>query len=157
MIRVREVMSRPAESIAGHEMLSQAARQILDKDLRLLVVVSDEGHAIGTLSERDIVTVVAQGQDPTRRRVSEAANSDVQAIDPGDDIETAARRMGELGLRRLPVCHDGELVGIVALEDLVPGHLGAGGILEALHRRRSSNGATPRRHHLLHFGRAHAA
>ena len=157
MIRVREVMTRPAESIAGHEMLPQAARQILEKDLRLLVVVSDEGHAIGTISERDIVTVVAQGQDPTRHRVSDVATKDLQAIDPSDDVDTAARRMGELGIRRLPVCHDGELVGIVALEDLVPGHLGVSGILEGLHRRASATPRVPRRHRFAHFRKSHAA
>ena len=149
-------MTRPVESIAGHEMVSKAARQLIEHDLRLLVVVSDEGHAIGTISERDIVGVIAAGQDATRHRVHDVAHGEVEAVSPDDDVEVAARRMGELGIRRLPVCHNGELVGIVALEDLVPGHLSATGIVEAMRRRHGRVAVTPKRH-FIRLGRSHAA
>lgn len=132
MKRIHDVMRAPVETIASHELLPAAARTLCEHDLRLLVVISDEGHAIGTLTDRDIVRVVGAGQDAARERVGDVCTSEVITISPDDSVEVAASLMGQHGIRRLPVCRDGELVGIVALDDLAPDHLQTEGILRAI-------------------------
>lgn len=159
-MRVQDVMRTPVETIAGHELTPAAARAMCEHDLRLLVVISDEGHVIGTITDRDIVRVVAAGQDPTRHRVAELCADIVYSVTPDDDLATVARVMGEHGVRRLPVCRDRELVGIVALDDLAPGHLTEEGILRAMSWRgergssRRSDGS--RRSHVRRYLQRHA-
>jgi CBS domain-containing protein len=132
MKHIHDVMQPAVETIEGHELLTAAARCLCEHDLRLLVVISDEGHAIGTVTDRDIVRLVASGQDPTRERVADACSTDLLVVAPDDGLEAAAKLMGEHGVRRLPVCEDGRLVGIVALDDLAPEHLSTEGILRGI-------------------------
>jgi CBS domain-containing protein len=43
----------------------------------------------------------------------------VYTIGPDEDASAAMKRMGELGIRRLPVVDGGNLIGILSREDLV--------------------------------------
>ena len=43
----------------------------------------------------------------------------VYTIGPDEDASAAMKRMGELGIRRLPVMDGGNLIGILSREDLV--------------------------------------
>jgi CBS domain-containing protein len=40
-------------------------------------------------------------------------------VAPDEDLEVAARRMAELGVRHLPVVDGGRLVGVLSMRDLL--------------------------------------
>lgn len=134
MTLVRAVMSGNPETIAGHELLPAAAKRMRDCDTGALVVVSDEGKVTGILTDRDIVVrLVANGQDPSRAKVSDICSTEIAAVGPGDDVEQAFALMRDKAVQRLPVCDAGALVGILTLGDLALDH-GVSDVLGAAER-----------------------
>ncbi|MEV6320746.1 CBS domain-containing protein [Nocardia sp. NPDC051787] len=85
------------------------------------VVVSPDGNAIaGIVSERDVVrSLHARGADLLDTPVSEIMTSDVRTCAVDDRVDGLRRIMTEHRIRHLPVVHEGRLVGIVSIGDVV--------------------------------------
>ncbi|MBF6300105.1 CBS domain-containing protein [Nocardia amamiensis] len=85
------------------------------------VVVSPDGNAIaGIVSERDVVrSLHARGADLLDTPVSEIMTADVRTCALDDRVDGLRRIMTEHRIRHLPVVHEGRLVGIVSIGDVV--------------------------------------
>ena len=81
--------------------------------------VYDERKLIGIVTERDLTAAIAEGIDPATTRVVEFMTEQPVTVGPDDDLELAARRMAELGVRHLPVVDGGRLVGVLSMRDLL--------------------------------------
>jgi CBS domain-containing protein len=116
---VRELMTANPCAIDADKSIAYAAKMLRDEDVGLAPIV-DGDKLVGTLTDRDIaIHVVAEGRDPESTTVREIASTRLVTIDPGQDVEEAARLMGEHQIRRLPVVEeDGKLVGVVAQADI---------------------------------------
>lgn len=99
----------------------------------LVVVRGNDGACIpvGLLTDRDIVLAVVSAQaDPAALFVRDLMSSPAVLAHRDDDIWRLVRRMRQYGVRRLPVVgNDGNLMGIVALDDLLRA---AAGLLDEL-------------------------
>ena len=84
------------------------------------LIVQESGHLAGIVTDRDLVVrVLAEGIDATSARVGDFATYDAITVSVHEGLETAAERMREHGIRRLPVVDDqGQVVGIVTADDL---------------------------------------
>jgi CBS domain-containing protein len=51
-------------------------------------------------------------------KLREFVNARVETVDPGDTLQCAAEKMGELDIGSLPVCDNGQLVGIITDRDI---------------------------------------
>lgn len=118
-MKVHEIMTRGAEFITADKTIEQAAVKMKKSGIGDMPVV-DGGEAVGMLTDRDItLRIVAEGLDPQTTYVTDAMTDEVFACKENDDIETAARLMGDRRVRRLLVMTDGrKLSGIVSLGDL---------------------------------------
>jgi len=112
----------------GHEVTTikanvtlRGAAQLLDeRKIGSVVATQDNGDLIGVLSERDITRQVARhGARALDMIVADAMTRDVITAEPGETIDQGLERMTDRRIRHLPVCHDGELVGLVSIGDLV--------------------------------------
>lgn len=123
-ILVREVMSKKPK-VGGPDMsVQEAARSMRSAKVGSLIIIED-GHAIGILTERDILNkVVAEGKLPSELKVSDVMSSPVVTAKPDDKVSAAAKRMSQMRLRRLPVVDGGELVGMLTENDIL--HLSPG-------------------------------
>lgn len=85
------------------------------------VVVSVDGRSIaGIVSERDVARGLnTHGGDVLNLRIDQLMTADVQTCAPGDEVSSIARIMTDRRFRHLPVAHDGALVGIVSIGDVV--------------------------------------
>jgi CBS domain-containing protein len=103
-----------------HDSVEAAARTMRDRGVGCVVVLED-GHPIGLLTDRDLVVrVLAAGEDPTRLRVADVVTYAPITVSVDDGIETAVERMRVHGVRRLPLVNErGEAVGIVTADDLL--------------------------------------
>jgi CBS domain-containing protein len=61
-LRVGELMSSPAVTVAMTSGLDEAARLMLDNHVHRLVAVDDGGHPVGVLSSIDFVALYAEAQ-----------------------------------------------------------------------------------------------
>ena len=85
-----------------------------------VVVIDADRRPIGMLTDRDLaVRVVAQGRDCEDPRASEIMSKPLHTASAEEPLESVSERMRIAGVRRLPVVRDDELVGLVALDDLV--------------------------------------
>jgi CBS domain-containing protein len=67
-----------------------------------------------------VVEVLAKGLDPAKTTVGSLMRSPVVIAYESEDTTQAIERMRMYGVRRLPVvAHEGEVVGIVTLNDLL--------------------------------------
>ena len=117
--------------------LRDVAKVLVDNGISGLPVCGVGRELLGIVSEGDILVKEAgpRERDPgfLRRlrgtatkaqkaravKVQEAMTTPVVTISPHTSVAEAARRMSDLGVKRLPVVQDDKLVGIVSRTDLV--------------------------------------
>ena len=84
------------------------------------VPVLHNGKLMGIFSERDLMKrVVAEGRDPRSTCLAEVMTDDPLTINTNEELETCMTLMRRHNFRHLPVCHDGQLVGMVSLRDIL--------------------------------------
>ncbi|MEU3774613.1 CBS domain-containing protein [Streptomyces sp. NPDC032472] len=116
--KIREVMTERLVTTAAQVSVAEAARRMRDEDIGNVLVV-DEGHVKGVVTDRDLVVrVLAEGKEPEQTTVADVCSEDVVTVSPDDDIEKAVELMRSHALRRLPVTEKDQPVGIVSLGDL---------------------------------------
>jgi CBS domain-containing protein len=81
--------------------------------------VYEERRLIGIVTERDLTAAVAEGANPATTRVADYMTEQPVTVAPNDDLEVAARRMAEIGVRHLPVVEGDRLVGVLSMRDLL--------------------------------------
>ena len=97
------------------------------------IVVTENGDAVGIITERDIVRkVVAWEKESGKISASEIMSSPLMTIRPSTNIIDAARIMLKHDIRRLVVKENGSPSGIVTDKDLLMIAPGLNTILESL-------------------------
>jgi CBS domain-containing protein len=116
---IRDVMTPDPVCVDPHASVVDAARRMREVDSGAILVAED-GHLKGLLTDRDIVVrAVADGRDPARVEVQEICSAEVEALRPEDDVERAVQLMRDRHVRRIPVVEEGDHpVGIVSIGDL---------------------------------------
>jgi CBS domain-containing protein len=84
------------------------------------VVVAVEGRPVGIVTDRDLALRVVADRMPLNVAIHEVMTRDPAMVRIDDTIDVAVTRMRERGVRRLPIVdHEGVVVGLVALDDLL--------------------------------------
>lgn len=118
-VPVMEVMSRDPVTITRDETVTQAAAKMKEKDVSALIVV-DGNKVTGIVTDYDIVhKVVAKDMWPSKMNVGDIMTAPVVSIHPHTEVENAARKMSEEGIRRLVVTENSDLQGIVTENDIL--------------------------------------
>ena len=115
---LQDVMSTNPITLPATASVAQAAMRMRDDDIGD-VMVMDGGRVFGILTDRDVVVrVVAEGMDPAGTTIRDVCTSDLVTLSPEDDVKRAIDLMKQKAIRRIPVCQDGNPVGIVSIGDL---------------------------------------
>jgi CBS domain-containing protein len=118
-MKVSEVMTTELETVQLDSTLEEVASIMKVGDVGAVPVVDEDDDLVGIITDRDIVVrCVADGKDPAETNVEDILSHQLETIEPDADIEEAARLMADKRIRRLPVCQDGELVGMLSIGDL---------------------------------------
>jgi CBS domain-containing protein len=97
----------------------ETVRAMVERNIGAVPVLH-KGRLVGIFSERDLMKrVVAQGCDPRSTCLAEVMTQDPFTIGMNEELEKCMTLMHEHGFRHLPVCHDGRLIGIVSLRDVL--------------------------------------
>ncbi len=107
--------------------IGEVARTLRKAAIGAAIVSEDGRNVVGIISERDIVTGLA---DPVRRDdlleapAKSLMTRKVITCTPEDSVETCMSLMTERRCRHLPVLCGGVLAGVVSIGDLVKHRLG---------------------------------
>jgi CBS domain-containing protein len=115
---VGSLIGDPVATIRPTATLHEAAELLAADGVGLLVVV-DPGGVRGVISERDIVTAIADGLDLTEERVRDSASTDVLKVEESVSVREAARAMTEAGIRHLAVSRNDVVTGVVSIRDVL--------------------------------------
>ncbi len=118
-MNVSDLMTQAAVTDAPDDTLAEAAAKMRQQQTGSLLVM--EGDALaGIVTERDVLKVVGEGQDPKSVSLRDVMTTDVVTVDPEKSVQEAARIMFDKWFRHLPVTtSDGKVVGIISLRDLL--------------------------------------
>jgi Zn-dependent protease/predicted transcriptional regulator len=115
-IPVTRAMLTDFKTLSPRDNLSQVVALILAGSQHDFPVVDANGQVAGVL-ERDAFMrgLTQQGQSAA---VMDFARSNLPAVDSYEMLEMAVNRLQESGSKTLPVTHNGQLVGLITLENI---------------------------------------
>jgi len=118
---ISDYCRRDVKTIAVDATLRSAAQLMADAGVGCLVAVA--GRSVrGMLTDRDLaLRVVREGLDPDAANVAAALTHDPLTVHARSPLRVATGLMRRRAVRRLPVVDEREeLVGMIALDDLLP-------------------------------------
>jgi CBS domain-containing protein len=116
-MNVAEIMQTSLVTSAPEATVVEVARLLTGRGVGACLVIED-GRLAGIFTERDLLRIVADGDDVRDRPVGDMMTRDVTMAPPDADVLWAADTMRRLRMRHLPVGEDGCVVGIVSIRDL---------------------------------------
>jgi CBS domain-containing protein len=120
-MRVAQFMQRDVVTVDQGMTFADAAKIMRGKKISALVIKHGDAPA-GIVTERDCVTLLAEGDDPATITLAARMSTDLVTCAPDTDIGEATRTMAEHEIRHLPVVDKGRLVGIVSMRDAAGRH-----------------------------------
>lgn len=121
MLTVADIMTTHVLLITSSATVAEAIRLMQQRQVRSLLVEHRHGGLpYGMVTERDIVyTVVARGHDPERVIVQDIMHQPCIALTPDLTVQEASKVLSETGLHRAPVVHNGQLIGVISVTDIL--------------------------------------
>ena len=120
-MNVRDIASKEVVTAEIDDTVREVSVRMRDARVGSVVVLDGRGEPIGVVTDRDLVVYVCDpDRDPDTTTANDVMAREVVSVGPGVSVFEAAAVMAEANVRRVPVIDDGDLVGIVALDDLLP-------------------------------------
>ncbi len=120
--KIGEFMDAVVPTLGPDTQIMKAVDFLLRHRVTGAPVVDSDGKLMGIITETDLLKLVAegiQGQPPTEATVAEYMTTDVVTVRPTVDIYYVAGICLNNKFRRLPVVHDGKIVGAITRYDLL--------------------------------------
>ncbi len=116
----------PPVTVRSTRDMADAMRLLIDNNIGSLIVLNEQDHPVGIITERDIFHLAFRFRgDMMDIKVSENMTDNLVTASPEDDLEHIARLMTERHIRHVPIVDQNQhLCGIVSIGDVVKAHLG---------------------------------
>lgn len=124
MKNVEHILNGKAErqtvyAIGPDDSVLDALKLLAQKNIGALPVLED-GQVVGIVSERDYARkLVLKGRSSAATPVREIMSAPVVTVEPKHNLEYCMNLMTNRHLRHLPVVHEGKLLGLLSIGDLV--------------------------------------
>ncbi|WP_282941702.1 CBS domain-containing protein [Paenibacillus sp. RC67] len=115
---LKEIMTKDCATVTLLDNVYEVAVKMKKEDTGFIPVV-DGKKLIGVITDRDLVIRGFAEKKEGSTAVKEVMSSNqITCASPETTVDEAAKMMAKQQIRRLPVCENGELVGIVSIGDL---------------------------------------
>ncbi len=122
-VSVANVMTRESVKIKPETDLLECAKTMVRKRVGSLLLV-DKKRLVGFISEKDILWALIKKskEDLSKIKAIDISPRKIATVKPTTKVQQAIEKMKKLKFERLPVIHNGELVGIVTIKDILSFH-----------------------------------
>jgi len=139
-LTVRDVMNENVITVKPDDKLKTVANLMFKHRISGVVVVDDQNHVVGMISNRDLIrsalpdyqaliTSLAMSYDSEsfenimrteeNKQVAHVMNSNIETVTENTSVIEAAALMLFKDLRRVPIVRDDKLVGVITISDIV--------------------------------------
>jgi CBS domain-containing protein len=116
---ILEVKGHQVYTVAPDDTVYSALELMADKNIGAVVVL-ERGNLVGIMSERDYARkVILKGKASKDTPVRDIMTGKVVCVSPDNLIEVCMELMTDMRIRHLPVCHEGQVIGIISIGDVV--------------------------------------
>ena len=112
MATASEIMSTDVLTATADADTWQVARLMLDRGFCGVPVVASDAALVGMVSGFDVISKKGN-------TIGDIMSRGVVWANPTDSFDDVVQLMGLHGIRRVPVCVDGRIVGIISRSDLL--------------------------------------
>lgn len=118
-MRVSSVMQRRPVTLPKNATIHSAALKMKKENVGSILIVDEEEKLCGIVTDRDIaIAVAADEKDPDKAFASDIMTQEPITIDSNASMEAALHTMSSGNVKRLPVCRNGRIVGLLSSTDL---------------------------------------
>ena len=114
---VSAIMSTKVVTVKSTDKAGKALQTMVRHKIGSIIIV-EKRKPVGILTERDISTRVAKGQNVRRMVVSNIMSKPLVTIGPSAEVSQAVEQMVRKDIRRLPVMEGDKLLGMVTERDV---------------------------------------
>jgi CBS domain-containing protein len=117
-MHLREIMTTGVVTAEPHDDLLRVAQMMRDHNVGSVVICDSSGEPTAMVTDRDLAVRALAEDRPRSEAIRDHASHPLVTGEPDMDLEEAAALMVQHRVRRLPVVEEGELLGIVTLDDI---------------------------------------
>ena len=125
-MKISEIMTKAAVTDSADDTIAEACDKMRHAQTSSILIMDGE-RLVGIFTERDVVKLVARGQEAKETRLKDVMTTDIVTIGPMTTLKEAANIMATKWIRHLPVVEGTKVVGMISQRDLT------GILAEALH------------------------
>jgi CBS domain-containing protein len=117
----RDLMTRDPKTCRVEDSVADAIRIMKAEDCGIVPILegNGQGRVVGVVTDRDIALALGERDDkPSAVRVRDVMTTQIVQVEPDADIDEVSRRMENAQVRRILVCENGRLLGVIATADL---------------------------------------
>lgn len=115
---------RAVSTVRPNATLLDVTKKLASKKIGAIVVVGENGHVTGIISERDIIRAISErGASALTLMVSEVMTRNVVSCQETSELDELMETMTKGRFRHVPVIEDDALVGIISIGDVVKYHV----------------------------------
>lgn len=121
-MKVRKLLEtkKPPVTLKHNKCIEQCMRLLIDNKIGSVIVLNEDDHPIGIITERDIFHLAFRYRgDMMDIQVKDIMSSKLIMGTPDDDLDTISDMISKNHIRHIPIMEDEQLVGIVSIRDIV--------------------------------------
>jgi CBS domain-containing protein len=118
-MKVKKIMNKQLISLPLEATIHDAAVKMRENAVGSVLIMAEGGKLEGILTDRDVaLATAADCKDPKKSCAYDIMMTEPITIQSNADLEAALRVMNTTNVRRLPVCENGKVIGLVSSADI---------------------------------------
>jgi CBS domain-containing protein len=120
-MKARDLMTKNPKCCNPNASVRDAIEIMRAEDCGLVPVTegNGEGRVVGVVTDRDIALRLGESDvKPSSVRVRDVMSTGIVRVEPDSDLSDVRRRMEEAQVRRILVCDNDRLLGVISTADL---------------------------------------